>query len=189
MQETDTLARFKPYLLIFPLFAMFCSGELSEFETRQVQQALGDSLIYTTETWGVDMNIIESGNKSLTLRGSYALTYNADKKNETRISGPVTIHTFRLDGSAESTVTCDSAVYQPDDSIFQMFGTVRVLTAEGKRLSTEFLLYNNKKDEISTDLFVTVVTPTDSINAVGLIGNTDLTNYTLLDVTGETVID
>ena len=183
------MERFKSYLFVIPLFLLFCCGELTEYDSRQIKQALGDSLINTTETWGLNMNLVETGQVVLKLTGSYALTVDNGQISETRISGPVYIETYRDTGEYESTVTCDSAVYQPGESIFKMYGTVRVVTYEGKRLSTEYLLYKKDEDEISTDLYVTVVTPSDSINAVGLVGNTDLTNYTLLDVTGETVID
>jgi hypothetical protein len=48
------------------------------------------------------------------------------------------------------------------------------------------LKWLREDDEVTTPGRVLIITKTDSIAATGFVGNTDLTNYTLTEVTGKT---
>lgn len=192
MQVTAILEQHKTALvLIISLFitaGMISCGELSEEQTEQVDEALQDSLTSTTETWGVDMELIEEGTKKVRLWGSYAATYN-DGNNETRIKGPVKIHVFDTTGAVETEVFSDRAVYQPEDAVFEFFGNVEVNTADDRHLQSEYLEWNQDDNSIQTPKFVIVMTPTDSIAGTGFVGNTDLTDYTIKEPKGRVVVD
>lgn len=164
-------------------------GELSEEQSQQVDEALKDSLTSTTETWDVDMKIIEEGNKKIRLWGSYAATYATDDANKTRIKGPVTIHVFDSTGAVKTEVFSDRAVYQPEDAIFEFYGNVRVNTVDDRHLRSEYLEWIQDDNSIQTPKFVIVMTPTDSIAGTGFEGNTDLTDYTIKEPKGRVVVD
>jgi LPS export ABC transporter protein LptC len=193
MQVTDTL---EPHS---PLFALTISllivagisacGELSQKQSQQVDEALKDSLTSTTETWDVDMKIIEEGSKKVRLWGSYAATYTSNNKDETRIKGPVKIHVFDDSGAVKTRVFSDRAVYQPKQAVFELFGDVRVQTADNRQLESEFLEWQQGENMIQTPNFVIVKTPTDSIAGTGFEGNTDLSSYTIKEPKGRVVID
>ncbi len=188
-QETDIL---EPHKLILPLLFIFVSlncSKLSEYDTQQIRNALADSLLTTTESWGVSMKILEDGNRSLNLTGSYSATIKDSERHQTKISGPVFIEIFDKDGSFKSSVDCDSAVYRPDEGIFEMFGNVRVLTNDARKLRSEYLKWDRNNDKVSTPEFVIFIAPPDSIAANGFVGDTDLTNYTLNEGGGQVVID
>lgn len=189
MLETDTLARFSLIPgLIFALFFLSCS-KLSEYDTQTIREALADSILSTTESWDVDMNLIEDGKLILNLKGDYAFTIKRSDLHETRISGPVLIKIFKENGQLKSTVTCDSAIYKPDDAQFEMFRNVRVVTDDGRKLRSEYLKWERRSDRVSTPEFVIFISPPDSIAANGFFGDTDLTNYTLNEGGGQVVID
>lgn len=176
--------------LIFSLLitvSISSCGELSEEQSQQVDEALKDSLTSTTETWKMDMEIIEEGSKKVRLWGSYAATF-ADKK-ETRIKGPITIHVFDSTGAIETKVFSDRAVYQPKDAIFEFYGNVRVNTADDRHLRSEYLEWMQDDNSIRTPKFVIVMTPTDSIAGTGFEGNTNLTNYTIKEPKGRVIVD
>ncbi|GAB5408657.1 MAG: hypothetical protein BalsKO_10220 [Balneolaceae bacterium] len=183
------MAPFKRYFIILPLLIFLACSELSEYDSRQIKQALADSLLSTTESWDVDMNFIEDGKLILNLQGEYAFTIKNSELHETRIQGPVKIKIFDDDGKLESTVTCDSATYKPDNALFQMFGTVKVNTEDGRKLRSEYLKWQRNEDRVSTDEFVIFISPPDSIAANGFFGDTDLTNYTLNEGGGKVVLD
>lgn len=164
-------------------------GELSEKQSQQVNEALKDSLTSTTETWDVDMEIIEEGTKKVRLWGSYAATYATDNENRTRIKGPITIHVFDSTGAVETQVFSDRAVYQPEDAIFEFYGNVRVNTADDRHLQSEYLEWIQDDNSIQTPKFVIVMTPTDSIAGTGFEGNTDLTDYTIKEPKGRVIVD
>ena len=165
-----------------------CS-RLSEYDTQQVNLALGDSLLNSTESWGFSMNIIEGGVLRMNMNGSYSYNIQQNGENQTRIRCPVLIYIYDELGSLESTVVCDSAYYEPDEGRFEMFENVEVATEDGKNLRSEYLLWERNIDKVSTPEFVIFISPPDSIAANGFYGNSDLTNYTLNEGGGKVVID
>lgn len=189
MQETAILVRSSPLLLLILPFLIGACTELSEYDNQQIKLALQDSLLNSTESWGVDMNLYETNQLIMNLKGSHALNIKTNEISETRIRGPVTVRLFGDNGALESIVTADSAVYFPEEVIFEMFGNVKVETLDDKRLYSEYLKWERANDKVSTPEFVTFIAPPDSITAVGFFGNSDLTEYTLNQASGEVVID
>ena len=189
MRETDILAPFK-FVFILLVLSIVCScSKLSEYDSQQIKEALADSILSTTESWDIDMNLVEDGSKVLNLIGSHAFTIKKTGVHESRISGPVFISIFSENGQIKSTVECDSATFKPDEAVFEMFGNVKVITNNGNKLSSDFLMWERKIDRVSTDLFVTFISPPDSITAIGFFGNSELTEYTLNQASGNVVID
>ena len=164
-------------------------GELSKEQSKKVDQALKDSLTSTTETWGVDMKIMEDGIKKIRLQGSYAATFTKDKKNETHIKGPIKIQVFDSTGATKTHVYSDRAVYRAKDAIFEFFGDVRVNTSDNRHLESEYLKWQQDDNKISTPKFVIITTPTDSIAGTGFEGNSDLTNYTIKEPKGRVIVN
>ncbi len=189
MQVIAILVPIKLIALFFTaLYLISCSG-LSEYDSEQVELALGDSLLNSTESWGFSMNIIEAGVLRMNMNGAYSYNIQQNGENKTSIRGPVLIKIYSEDGTLESTVVCDSAYYEPDEGRFQMFENVDVTTEDGKNLRSEYLLWERNIDKVSTPEFVIFISPPDSIAANGFYGNTDLTNYTLNEGGGKVVIE
>ncbi len=186
LEQHNTLLAFVVSLLI--VAGLSSCGELSQDESKQVDEALRDSLTSTTETWNVDMEIIEEGLKKVRLWGSYAATYTGDK-NETRIRGPVTIHVFDSTGTVDTEVFSDRAIYQSEDAIFELYGNVRVNTADNRHLESEYLEWQQSDNTIQTPKFVIIKTPTDSIAGTGFQGDTDLVDYTIKEPKGRVIVD
>lgn len=166
-----------------------CGGELSEEESEKVDEALRDSLTSSTETWEVDMEIMEDGQKKVRLWGSYAATYSDDDINETRIKGPVTIHVFDSTGAVKTKVYSNRATYKPEDAIFELFENVQVQTRDNRHLDSEYLEWQQDDNSINTPKFVIIKTPTDSIAGTGFEGDTDLTDYTIKEPKGRVIVD
>ncbi|MGM0546252.1 MAG: LPS export ABC transporter periplasmic protein LptC [Bacteroidota bacterium] len=164
-------------------------GDLSEEESQQVDEALRDSLTSSTETWEVDMEIMEDGQKKVRLWGSYAATYSDDDINETRIKGPITIHVFDSTGAVKTKVYSNRAVYKPEDAIFELFENVQVETRDNRYLDSEYLEWEQNDNTINTPKFVIIKTPSDSIAGTGFEGDTDLTDYTIKEPKGRVIVD
>lgn len=192
MQVIDILAhsRLGPFLISIGFFITIVScGDLSEEQSQQVDEALQDSLTSSTETWGMDMEIIEDGEKKIRMLGSYATTVATETVNETRIKGPVTIHVFDTTGTITTRVQSERAVYRPEDSIFELYGEVIVNTADNRELESEYLEWHQDDNTINTPKFVIIKTPTDSLAGTGFEGTTDLTDYTIKEPKGRVIID
>ena len=175
-----------PVLLL--AFQVSCS-ELSDTQTQRVREALKDTLLSSTESWNIDMELIEEGVKKVRIRGSYAATYSLKELNETRIDGPVFIQVFDSTGAVTTLVRSEWAKYRAQNSEFELFGNVRVGTDEGRRLESEYLMWDQAANRISSPRFVIITTPTDSIAGNGFEGSTDLSEYTIREVTGQFVIE
>lgn len=188
-QVIAILAQFSSYILASVFLLGAACSDLSEYDEKQVELALGDSLFNSTESWGFTMNIIEGGNVRMSMQGSYSYNIQQAGENETRIKGPVFINIFDDSGALETTVNCDSAVYQPERERFEMFRNVDVNTVDGKNLRSDYLLWERKIDKVSTPEFVIFISPPDSIAANGFYGNSNLTNYTLNEGGGKVVIE
>src|SRR5699024_5905399 len=147
--------------MLFSILLYGC-GELNSKEQQQVNEAARDSLTSTTETWEVDMEIIEDGQKKIRLIGSYAATYNTEKLNETRIKGPVHIQVFDSTGAVKTRVESNRAIYRAEAAQFELFGNVDLRTRTKRHLQSEYLKWDQSKNIISTPRFVIITTPSDS---------------------------
>lgn len=192
MREIAILARPEsPFLLFSVLFILLLNGcaDLSEQESAQVNEALSDTLVSSTESWDVDMKIIEDGLKKVRLKGSYAATYNMDDLKETRIAGPVHIQVFDSTGAVKTWVDSDRAVYRAEEAEFEFYGDVRVRTRDERNLLSEYLRWNQEEDVITTPQYVVITTPSDSISGSGFTGTSDLDSYNISRPSGEVIVN
>lgn len=191
---TDILGPLKTYqALLFSIILTMITGvsctELSQKETERVNEALNDTLISSTETWDLDMTLIEEGEKKVRVQGSYAATYNLPELKETRIKGPVYIEVYDSTGAVKTEVRSNRAVYRAEESIFELYGNVRVDTRDSTHLESEYLKWNQSENLISTPQFVYITTPTDTTTGSDFTGSTDLNNIKIRNYTGSSIID
>ena len=179
------------YLMVALLLLAGINCEnLSEFDNQQISEALNPDRLQSSESWGFELQLIDEGRNVLDLMGDYAVFTENNEESFTEISGPITIHLFdQLTGELSSTITCDSALYKSSVGVFEMYGSVEIITVEEKILRSEYLKWQRKQDRVSTPEFVTFISPPDSIAAMGFEGNSDLSEYTLNEGGGKVVID
>lgn len=193
-QVIDILAQHRTLQALFLSTALiFYVGsactDLSQEDTRKVSEALNDSLVSSTETWDLDMTLIEEGVKKVRVKGSYAATFNLPELKETRIKGPVFIDVYDSTGAIKTKVNSDRAVYRSEESEFELFGNVQVDTRDNRHLESEYLKWNQADNNISTPKFVIITTPKDSLAGTGFTGTADLSSYTIKEPKGRVVVD
>jgi LPS export ABC transporter protein LptC len=190
-RETAFSALSKQMLLLLSALVIFHSacGELSEFDTESVRTAINDSLLATTESWDVRMTLLEQGHRRIMIEGSYAITYNDEERDETRISGPVYVQIYDLEGEMESEAWSKRAIYHAEEREFELFDSVRVETVTNRQLLSDYLKWEERTDRISSNRFVTIITPTDSLSGSGYTSKTDLTDYVITDLSGRVLVD
>lgn len=194
MPETATLVRFEINITAFLSLFLLISGcgDLSEYENRQVAEALSDSVLTTTFTRNPTMDFLENNRLKLRLTGSSASSTKNNNINITRIGGPVHIDIYNDDGGLDTVVDADSAVYYPQRSVFEMYGGVVVEAPGDRSLRSEFLKWDRNQDRVTTDQFVTLVTPADSLTGNTFSGTSDLSEWNITssgDGGGRMVID
>jgi hypothetical protein len=87
MVATSVLDSFRSYP------ALSCT-DLSEYDEAQVRTTLHDSLIYTTESWDVEMVLMQEGRTRMLIEGSYAISYHEEERKHTKIDGPVYVQIY-----------------------------------------------------------------------------------------------
>jgi len=190
MPETGTLALHKPtaFLIIFFISLTACS-DLSEFDSRQVESALSDSLVSTTESWDVEMVLMKDGLSRILIDGSYAISYQSKDRKQTNIEGPVYVQLFDSTGAVETEAWSKRAIYYDAKREFELYDSVRVETVTERELYTDYLKWSQDSDRISSPDFVTIITPADSIAGYGFDGLTDLSSYTIQQPRGRVLVD
>lgn len=194
MQVIDILEPHRTYIafllsIILTLIMGVSCTELSQKDARQVNEAVNDSLISSTETWDLDMTLIEEGLKKVRVKGSYAATFNLPELKETRIKGPVHIDIYDSLGAVKTEVKSSRAIYRAEESEFELFGNVQVDTRDNRHLESEYLKWNQADNKITTPQFVIITTPSDSIAGTGFTGTTDLSNYTIKEPKGRVIVN
>ncbi len=190
MQETAISERILKYGLIFSFaFLSFSCTELSEYDTQQVNAALNDSLITTTESWDVAISIMRKGRTRMTIEGTHSVQYQTEENKRTTIDGPVYVQLFDTTGALETEAWSKRAVYYDNEREFELMDSVRVQTVDDRRLYSEYLKYIQDSDRISSPEFVTIITPSDSISGRGFSGLTDLTSYTITEPRGRLIVE
>jgi len=189
-QEIAILVRRSLLPAIFIGFFIFAScSELSEYDTRQINSFLNDSLTTTTESWDVEMMLMKDGQSRVSIEGSYAVSYQLPERKETHIDGPVYVQLYDSTGKVETEAWSKRAIYYDSRSEFELFDSVRVLTQTERQLYSDFLKWSDITDRITSDLNVTIITPKDSISGRGFDGLTDLSNYTIDEPRGRFLVD
>lgn len=192
MQVTGFLAPHKT-LAAFILSLLFLAGtacnDLSESESQNVKRALQDSLLSVTESWNVEIELLEDGLRKVRIEGSYSSTHTEDNKSETRIKGPVHVDVFDSLGHITTRVNSQRAIYRSKQAEFEFFGDVRVNSEGDRKLRSEYLKWSQQSTHVSTPDFVIITTPSDSISGKGFTGTVDLSEYTIKEPTGQFTID
>lgn len=177
-------------LALASFLAVSCTG-LSEYDTQQVETALNDSLITTTESWDVEISLMRQGKIRMIIDGSYAIQYQSEENQHTAIDGPVYVQLFDTLGNLETEAWSRRAIFLEEEREFELIDSVRVQTVDDHFLYSEYLKYAQESDRISSPQFVIIVTPTDSISGRGFDGSTDLnlSDYTLSEPRGRFTVD
>lgn len=174
--------KFFAFLLILGLISQACT-KLSEYDTNRVKKAVQDTLTSETESWNVNMGLIQNGHRIVLLKAPYALTRKNNDETETHFKGPVSISIEDSLGHITSTIKCDRAVYTSPNSKFVFTGNV-VVNSNKKTLWSDHLTWLQESHRIATSDFVIVRSPSDSISGYGLTGTETLSSYNINKITG-----
>lgn len=178
-----------PFFWMLLLLLSAC-GELTEHEAQQVRSTLQDSLLTTTESWDINIKLMEQGQHRVLLQGRYAIDYTQENEDpETHIKGPVYIQIYDSTGTLESEAWSQQAIYHQESREFELFDSVRVETATDRRLLSSYLHWFEETGQIRSNRHVTIITPSDSISGSGFEGKSDLSSYTITDPRGRVIVD
>lgn len=177
-------------LLLITVSLLSCTST-TERNQKEITDALSDTLTASSESWGVTVSIFEEDLPKVTIRAGYAVNTQEVNKNTSRFKDSVfvTVWDSTTTRPPRSTITCDEALYNSKEAVFECFGGVIVRSPGDKILRTEYLKWEQENGEIFSDRFVTITTKDDSLTGYGITGAEDLSSYTLTKVKGTVETD
>lgn len=167
-------------------------GNNEDFSRSGPVDTQADTLLGMTESLNPEIEILQGGQIRTRATAPRGVTSESQGENRTELFGPpVHVEVFDSLGRVETRIECDEAAYSPREFRFEFFGDVRVQTGmdADRKLRTERLVWNEETQQFTTDGFVIITTPADSITGYGFEGTQDLSSYSLRTVTGEFAVD
>ncbi|MCC5933071.1 MAG: LPS export ABC transporter periplasmic protein LptC [Candidatus Cyclonatronum sp.] len=147
---------------------------------------LADTLAGMTESNNPHIEIIAGNRVRVSATAPRGVTRESANLNRTDLFGPpVEITVFDSLGHVETHITANQASFLSRQYLFEFIGDVDVHTGEQRRLRTEQLTWDEIGSRFTSNGFVIITTPEDSITGYGLVGDQDLTQYRLNRVTGQ----
>jgi len=94
------------------------------------------------------------------------------------------IFSFNTQGEQEAFMKSDYAIQYLDDKIIEAKGAVLLENLKGEKLETEFLVWDEKRNQIFTEALVKITKQGQSIIGEGFESNTSFSKYTLKNSRG-----
>lgn len=133
------------------------------------------------ESWNSSVSFSDSGFVRAVLNAGHISMYNS--KAYTLIDSGAVVDFFK-NGEKVSTLTGKRGKVLDATKDIEIYDSVVVVNKEGSVLKTSKLLWNNKLQKVSTDVFVKITTPKEDIEGIGFESDQSLKNYTIYKVTG-----
>ena len=177
-QETNNLKY--TFNLIFSLIVL-ASCENSESNIRDfvnaenlaVEQLAYSEIIYT-----------ENGNLKVKVM-SQKMERFSDKEEIIELSGDVQFNFYKLDiSNAKSLLTCEKSTINNTTNIMIANNNVILIGSDNKKLKSEQLIWDKKKNLVYTESEITIQTDDEIISGVGFKSTPDFEEYEIKNAKG-----
>lgn len=148
---------------------------------KPAQTNLTSSDIPSQESWNSNVIFSDSGNTKAILNAGHISVYST--KNYTLIDSGATVDFFK-NGEKVSKLTGRNGKVNDVTKDIEIYDSVVVVNYEGSELKTQKLLWNNQTQRVSSDVFVSIKTPTETIEGIGFESDQNLKNYKIYKVSG-----
>lgn len=173
--------------LRFYLVLLFCTSSLfvltgcsqKKYKPKKVNLTFDERAAY--ETWKSTISVSDDNGVKARIYSNHILVY--DKEKVTWLKDSVNIQFFNQYRQPSFILTCiDGKI---DDVTHDMWAykNVRAHNSEGVFITTEELKWNNKDRKFTSDKFVTIKTPAETIQGYGFESDSGLKNYVIHRIT------
>lgn len=150
------------------------------------------------ESWDAVLRIDEGGRPRLVLQAPYLARYDRPPDSLFTLLGPdpaahdtagVHVELYGEGGDLSATVRADRLTYYDEDRRFVAEGGVVVTTAEGRRLESARVAWDEGARQLRADGAFRFTSPAERIQGVGLVASEDLSRYTFSQASGELEVE
>lgn len=166
------------------LFVFSCTNDPSEVKSISIPEDLPMEV-----TNDLDLRFSDSGYVRLNLTAPRAEYYPNLEEPERRFPQGIDVKFFDRFGKEESRLQADYAVQFLNQSLWHATGNVVVVNKKGEQLNTEELFWNEKTEEIYSEVFVRLTSGQEVIMGEGFRADQTFDSYEINKVTGTIEID
>jgi len=172
-------------LSISPLFVFFsCKNDLEE-----IDKVINQEMIAVETAKEVSMLYSDSAMIKVRVEGPTMLRH-LDKQNPRQeFTDGVKVVFFTYGQKVESTLTAKYAIRMEKKNQIIVRDSVVWESYKGEKLETEELIWEERKEKIYTNRFVTITKPDEIIYGYGFEANQDFSSWTIRAVEGELKTD
>ncbi len=171
------MKKYLPFLLLLLIFG--CEEKLKP-TVVPVTGRLPDQ-----ESWNSTVVFSDSGETRGILKAGHLLVFN--NENKTYLGDSIRVDFFNDQGQHTSYLTADSGIVDNNTNNLEAIGNVYVHSDSGTSLWTQKLFWNDRTQKVTSDVYVKIKSPKETIEGVGFESDRDLTNYRIFNVSGEAV--
>ncbi|MFZ1082205.1 MAG: LPS export ABC transporter periplasmic protein LptC [Candidatus Kryptoniota bacterium] len=174
---------------MFPIFMFAIICELSTLNFVGCEEKLRPTVVPVhgklpdQESWNSIIQFSDSGVTKGILKAGHVLVFNDD--NMTYLGDSIRVDFFSDSGSHTSYLTADSGIVNNQTNDLEAIGNVYTHSDSGTSLWTEQLFWNNKTQKVTSNVFVKIVSPKETLQGIGFESDRDLRNYRIFNVSGE----
>lgn len=170
---------YRMYILLLMNLLLAISSCDEKFKPTQTD--LNTSEAPSQESWNSTVYFSDSGKVKAVLKAGHISVF-SDKGFTLIDSGAVV--DFYKDGAIGSTLTGKRGKIEDRSKDIMIYDSVTVVNKEGSELKTQKLFWNNKTQRVSSDDFVSIKTPSETIEGIGFESDQNLKNYKIFKVSG-----
>jgi LPS export ABC transporter protein LptC len=166
------------------MISMFLLG-CEEQPEPEVDFTMEDADSPTQESWNTEIQFTEKGVLKAILYSDHIRIYDDPKQ---KLLDNMLVDFINADGEVGSSIS--SKFGRIDDATEDMYAIDSVVAkndSSGTTLETEELMWRKSDEKIVTDKFVTITSEEEIIQGYGLESDQGLKNYTIFDVTYQTI--
>lgn len=139
------------------------------------------------ESWNSEIFFSDSGNTKAILHAGHLRVF--EKSKETLLDSNIRVDFYNQDEVKTTTLTAKRGKVDDATENLYAYDSVVVVSDSGVTITTDELMWNNKKQKIVSDKFVTIVSPKEKIEGYGFESDQSLKNYVIYNITYITRMD
>lgn len=153
-------------------------------EVKQEETPLTDRQYPDQEIWNSDITLTKDGHKRAVVHSAHLTRYN--DRAFVNMDTDVAVDFYNEEERHLSHLTSQTATVNENTNDLVAKGNVIIVSDSGLTLYTEEVSWDHHKERIVSAVFVTFVTPDDSLTGIGFESDSDLKNWVIYKPSGVT---
>ncbi len=169
-----------PIIIGVLVFIASCENDIKEVQELTAKQ---DSAIVSAKD--IEMKYTINGKLQVLMTAPILNRYiEEDGKSYTDFPKGMNLIFYDEFGNISSTLKSNYSIYWQSDGIWEAKYDVEAVNEKGEKLNTEYLIWHQETEKISSDKFVTMTTTDGIIYGDGFVSNQDFSSWELINGRG-----